>query len=805
MKSVSVARLPIWLLAVLAGVSLLVGCGSSQSRFQSHMDRGNQYLAAGNLEKASIEFRNALQIESDNSDALYWNGRVAERRGNLHEALELYQSALDAHPDDIRARARLAKLLVLGGAIQQALQIISPGLLDHPDDPSLLAARAAARHELKDDGEARADADRAVRASPTNEDAIAVLAALALRSGEGERAVKLVTEAVGRAPGSVELRRILVGVYSATHQSREAGEQMRRIIALEPSEMAPRMQLAAHLAQAHELDEAQQVLEQAVRDLPHKDAAKLALVDFITTQRSRQQGEQVLRDFVAREPDNEDLRLALGMLIQGSGDTHEALAIYREVIHREGKRPKGLAARNRIAAIYMLQGNDNEARQLIAEVLAESPRDDDALIMRANIALAHADPGSAIVDLRAALHDQPKSVVLQRTLARAYLAKSEPALAEDALRAAINSSPEDTTLRIDLAELLLQTDRASQAVALLEETQQKAPQDPQVRLAVIRAYIADHNLPKARSAAEAIETLRPDLADGYYLAGLVAHDQNRLDDSEKQLERALELQPSSVEILTSLTRFTLERGRGPIAIARLQRALDRATGNVQVIDLLGETYLELKDLGHAMETFDAAIAAAPRSWVAYRGLAQVKLARGDPSGAIEQYRLALERAPTEPRVATELAQLYEKQSRIDDAIACYQGLYDHSPGARRLAANNLAVMLTTYRTDQASLERAQALTAGFETADNASLLDTAGWVRFKRRQYHDAVILLERAADRSPDSRLIRYHLGMAQLRLGEREHARRNLELALSGSGSFTGAEEARSALASLKAARAG
>ena len=76
---------------------------------------------------------------------------------------------------------------------------------------------------------------------------------------------------------------------------------------------------------------------------------------------------------------------------------------------------------------------------------------------------------------------------------------------------------------------------------------------------------------------------------------------------------------------------------------------------------------------------------------------------------------------------------------------------------------------------------------------------------FRSREYKDAVVVLERAADRSPDSKVIRYHLGMAELRTGEREHARTNLESALSGTGDFAGSEEARSALASLRAARSG
>jgi tetratricopeptide (TPR) repeat protein len=802
MRSAHAIPLPLHLVAVLGIALAVAGCGNSHSRFLSHMERGKQYLAADNLDKASIEFRNALQIEPRNVEAFYFNGKVAERRGGLREAVGYYQAAIDAQPSDSRSRAALAKIFVLGGAPQRALEVISPGLLDRSDDPDLLAARAAARHELKDDTEAREDAEKAVRIAPGNENAIGVLAALALRAGDTERAVSLVSDAVERVPDSIDLRRILGSIYLSTGQPGKAEEQMRKIIALEPREMSPRIELARHFAQAHELDAAQQVLEQAVRDFPGNDTAKLTLIEFINTQRSPEQGERILRAFISREPDNEDLRLALGAARQRAGVPQEAVAIYREVIRRAGTGSKGLVARDRIAAIQISAGQYEQAKQLIAAVLEESPRDDDALIMRANIALAQNDPGDAVVDLRSVLHDQPKSAVLHRSLARAYVAKGEPALAEETLRSLLDSGTDDLGVRIDLSQVLLQTDRPAQAVLLLEETAKRVPQDPQVSMALVRAYLADRNLSQARAAAEGLKARYPDSANGYYLAGLVAHEEKRADDAQKNLERALELEPTSSDALTALTRYSLERGHAAVAITRLQSALEHDPKNVEFMFLLGGAYLEMKDLARATDVLTRAIALSPRSWLAHRDLGQVRVAAGDLQGALQEYRTAFELAPTQPRVVMELAPLYEKQGRVDAAIACYEALYKGDSNGRRIAANNLAMLLVTYKADQVSLDRARALTASFDLATDASLLDTAGWVRFKRREYRDAVPLLERAADRAPDSKVIRYHLGMAQLRLGQRERARANLETALSGAGTFAGAEEARSVLASLRAA---
>jgi len=791
--------------AVLAiALLMLVACGGARARHDSHMARGMAYLAAGNLEKANVEFRNALQIEPKDAEALYQSAHVAELRGNLREAVALYQGAIDVNPDHVKARAGLARLLVLGGATERALYIIRPGLLAHPDDANLLAARAAARHQTKDDDGARADAQRAVQLAPSNEDAVAILAALDRDAGDTQSAVELVRRTVEQLPTSVAMRQVLASLYLAQGQPAQAEEQLRGVVRLKSEELAPRLVLARYYVQAGRTDDAEQVLLTAVRELPHGVQARLALIDFLAAQRSREQAEQRLRQFIAADPDDAELRFALGMLQQRAGAADEAIATYRQVIDRERMNPRGLAARDRIAALEAARGHRDSAAQLVAEVLRENPRDDDALILKADLDLERDDPAAAIVALRAVLRDQPRSAPLQRTLARAYLATGQPGLAEDALRTAIAAEPRDGGAAIELAQMLLQSGRNAQAVTLLQEAVHNSPGDPRLREALVRACIAQHDLPGARVAADDLIALAPKSSTGYYLAGLVALEQKHYDDAARQLERALELAPAGVEILRAQVRLDLARGTPALAIEHLRQRLDRDPANVAVLELLGALYRENRDLSHALATLERAAGHDSKSWSAHRELALVRLDMQQPDAAIAEYQSALKIAPSEPRLLTELAALYEKQGLIDQAIGCYDTLYSN-PRLQQFAANNLAMLLVTHRSDAASLDRARDLTLGFGTSEDGSLLDTYGWVLFKRHAFEDALAALQRAADRAPDSREIRYHLGMVELQLGRREQARTDLENALSGAASFAGSAEARQTLASLEALSAG
>jgi tetratricopeptide (TPR) repeat protein len=801
----SILRLLICAVAA-AMIATTSGCGGARARFASHLQRGQEFLDNGNLDKAGVEFRNAAQIEPKNPQALYFNGRVAEARSNIREAYGYYQAAIDADAGYDAARAGLGKMLIFAGAAKRALDVVATGLAVHPDNPDLLAVRAAAQQQLKETQAARIDAERAVQLAPTNENALAILAALYAEAKEYPRAISMVSGALARVPKSVNLREVLTNLYLLSGQPEKAEDQMRKVIELEPMELAPRSQLAVHLIRGHNLDAAQRVMEDAVQDFskgkqPSKaDAAKLLLVDFIARQRSREQGEKTLRDFIAREPDNFDLRLGLGALLQRTDAPAEALEAYQEVVQRDGTGPKGLIARDRMAAIHVAAGHSEAARKLLAEVLQTNPRDDDALILRATLEMQQNDPGGSIGDLRAVLRDRPDSVALKRTLAAAYFANKQPALAEETLRAAMQATPNDAAVRVELAKLLAQTGRVPQSMSLLEDTVKQLPDDAQVREGLIRAYLAASNLQGARTAAEELKARQPQSAAGFYYAGIIAAQEKRLGESQTNFEKAHELQPNRMDVLSSLVRVEISRRSYDAAIGTMQTALEHDPKNVDLLNLLGEVYFDRQDFPSASDAFARANAQDPRQPQALRNLARVKLAVHDVDGAAREYQAGLKVAPTEPQLVADAATFYEQQGRIDEAIAAYEGLLRQNPQAQKLAANNLAMLLVTYRNDPASLDRARDLTSSFATSDNGGLLDTAGWVRFKRGEYQQALTTLERALALTPDSRVIRFHLAMDQLQLGLRDKARTNLESALNGAGSFQGAEEARLALANLK-----
>jgi len=109
------------------------------------------------------------------------------------------------------------------------------------------------------------------------------------------------------------------------------------------------------------------------------------------------------------------------------------------------------------------------------------------------------------------------------------------------------------------------------------------------------------------------------------------------------------------------------------------------------------------------------------------------------------------------------------------------------------------MLIATHRSDSASLERAEKLTERFANSDNPAFLDTYGWVLYKRGRYAEAIVPLEKAVAKVPQSQELRYHLGMAQMKAGRVADARKSLETAVQGEQVYPGIEEAREVLKGL------
>jgi tetratricopeptide (TPR) repeat protein len=782
---------------IIMGLAVLsaAGCGGAQARKAKHLEKGHTFLAAGNFEKARVEFQNALQIAPKDAEARFEMGMVDEKLGNPREAAQFYQGTIDVDPEHIGARTNLARLFLMSGATDRAVELIKPALEKHPEDSELLALRAATRLQQKDLTGAQADAERAVALAPTNEDAVAVLAGIFSSNGAKEKAEALLEQSIQRIPGTVDLRLVLMQLYSQENRAADVERLLVKLVELKPKEKTHRLRLAQYYARLNQIDAAEHTLRVAVGDLPAERDLKLALIDFLATRRNRDVAEKELQGMISANPSDNQLKFALASFYEAAQQWPKATAVFQGVIDKEKLEPSGLSARDHLAALRLQRGDVAGALTLANEVLAKSPRDDDALVLRGNIALSQQDPRSAIADLRAVLRDQPNATGVLRMLARAHVANGEPAIAEETMRHAAEANPSDSALKLDFAQLLAQLGKPDQAKPILAELVKLQPDNLGALDTQFRVSFLTKDMMSAKAAADAIVALRPKAALGFLYEGMVAESDNKPEDALQRYSTAMTLEPEAQEPLQTEVRLLVRLKRTDEALKRLDALTASNPNDAFPADLKGDVLAAAGRSSDAQAAYKVAIERAPKWWIPYRGLALALVAAKDTDAAVDTLRKAQPVVEQSEVLGSELATLLEGQGKPDEAISEYEEILRRYPKSDA-AMNNLAMLLVTHKDDRASLDRAKELASRFADSANPSYLDTYGWVLYKRGETAASVPVLERVVAKVPSEALARYHLGMAQSKLGSSAEARDNLTRAVNSGAKFLGLDEAKSTL---------
>jgi tetratricopeptide (TPR) repeat protein len=329
-----------------------------------------------------------------------------------------------------------------------------------------------------------------------------------------------------------------------------------------------------------------------------------------------------------------------------------------------------------------------------------------------------------LADKAAALAPQTIDTLLIK--GQIALVKGDLKAALDTYSAAAKRYPTSLAALLGQAAALGDLGRYKDMLAVTDKAAEVAPRDLQVAYLRARAGVAMQNWDLVRTTVQPLEAELPAV---HPLRALYAEALLELDRSELA---AAQLTP----------------------IARAQ------PGNRQVALLLAEARLAGQDAKGAMVALQA-IADSPQARPEELALmARAAKAAGDPRAADYDRRA---KSPTPQVVGADLAEADAAIQRGDwaKAAVAYDRILAATKGGNALVLNNMAYaqsMLGNH--DKARSFADQALKL---MPDNASVLDTAGWVRFRAGQdLENAKRLLRRAAEQAPQNKTIQMHLAEA-------------------------------------------
>ena len=782
---------------LLAATLLLAGCANPEKAKAEHVKKGDAYLKDSKFQEASLEFRNAIQID-DKLAAAHWGlARSYEGLGRLPEALEEMRKTTSLDPNNLEVRIRLGTYYMLGN--QGRSEIIA--------EADRLAKEVLAKDSNHIEGHI-------------------LMATVLFAQNQKDQAFAELNRAIELNPKRVESYLSLAKFYIANKEPEKAEQTFKQAFSVDGNSSVAYMEYGKFLVQSNRQAEAEAALRKAVEVGPNDRTARFVLASYYLLNRQYDKAEGAYKELAALDPDKPESQAILADFYSAINRLDDAVTIYKNIL---AKSPDFLQGRYRLAEILLARNDSDGVNAQLDEAFKKDQHDRQALLLRARMKAQRGSPDdlkSAIEDLKEVLKQEPTSKP-----GLYYMAQTQFRLgAIDQARAYAGELEKNHSdylpgrlmqlqLTISSGDYKAATVQANDLLARLDKTGPDRENSPQM-LGEIRektyltrgtAQLQLKNTAAARQDFEIAKQIAPGDPTVYNSLALVAFAENKPQDAISAFEGALNVDATNFDALNGLLTLYARDKQIDKANTRIDQALN-AYPNVASLHYLKAQVHYFQGNAQGFEAELNRALEIDRNYLpAYSALANLFIRSKQEDRAIAEYQKIMAIRPDNPAPYVLVGIIEDQRKNYDAAIDNYRKALERDPD-NAIAGNNLAWLFAV--TGKGNLDEAVRLAQGVvqKNPSIAGFIDTLGWVYYKKNlhtaaveQLRKAVTMNEaqaRAANITP-SATYHYHLGMALKEKGDKEESRRELETAIRLSekekAAFAELDDARKALATL------
>lgn len=560
------------------------------------------YIQSGRLKDAVTEAEDILKREPNNLDARRILGRIYYRmigegqQGKINEemlraATEQYEKITAKDPKDVESWLTLGRL--------------------YRTAHNSVAAEKAYSQVLTLD--------------PENEDALTGLAIVYSDVGDTRKAIEKLQAVTNKDPNPRTLM-ALAGSYEQLHDYRSAVEVLRKAMELDAENARIKQALARDLLYSDHLDESLEYYQEIYNDDAHDTDAMLRIAEIYREKRDFAKAREFLDKAKASDPDNLEARYDEVNLLSAEGQNDKAIEALKTLLkdterksYSDSEKGTRVNLLDRLGELYRAS-NQNQAAidtfRQIADLDPDSaPR---AEVQIVDTYRAAKDMKNARAESDAALKKYPDEYLVKRAHAfvLADAGKVDQGVAE--LRAMLKGD-RDREVQLDIAQLYERAKRYQDMAKPLDAAEKLSETKPD-KEAIYFTRGAMYERLKQFDASEAefrkVLELDPDSASALnYLGYMLADRDVRLDEAQKLINRALELDPDNGAYLDSLGWVYYRQNRLDDAEHVLVRALSKTgvSDDPTVHDHLGDVYLKLGKTKDAITQWQASLKEAESS------------------------------------------------------------------------------------------------------------------------------------------------------------------------------------------------
>ena len=798
----------------LSATLLLAACESSEQKAERHFASAQELLAAGDVDRAIVEFRNVFANDDGHKEARLLFARVQLDKGRVRAAISNYLRVAEQFPEEYEAVVKLAELAAFLQSWDEAERHGRAAVELNPDhiDTRAVAAALDYRQALldRDDVARAAVLERAESILGEKPESIIVRNILADGynwQGDFEAALAQVEASLELAPDHKPLHFSKLGILGQIGDEPAIAAHLRDMATRFPDDDEIKASMIRFLIASGDLEEAESFFRSVADPASGEIGPYIAFIRFVSETKGVEAAIAEIESVLETTSQPLLLRSIRAGMLFDEGQRADAITEMEAILAEEGDTVLGEDLEVTLAQMLLVTGNEVGARRRVEEVLSRNPVNIEALKLQAGWLIEGDLAEDAISILRTGLTEAPGDVDALTLLSRAYDRVGNKELARDTLAQAVAASGSAPGPSLRYARVLFGDERYRPAEQVLVSALRVEPENVDILALLGEVYLTTREFGRADGVRERLERLGTPAAlerEARLRVALLA-GQERTNELLATLEDMASAEGGNVEATIALIRTRLTNGEPDVALNIAETALGEDPGNTALRLALAATRAAVGDDEGARNEYEAMIAEGVADAQTWRIYIVTLLREGRAGDAVAALQQATEAFPSDPDLLWMRASYLESEGDIDGAIAVYEELYDINSNSL-VIANNLASLLATWRPDDAeAVDRAFRVARRLNGTEVPAFQDTYGWLLHLTGKSEEAIEYLEPAAEALSADPIVQYHLGTAYLAVGRTEEAAARLRIAIeiAGDGAdYPQLEVARSQLAEIETA---
>jgi len=743
------------LLTFLPLLLILASCSRDpRVQAQRYLDNGNKFFAKAKYKEASIMYRRALQKDLRFGEAYYRLGLTDLKLAAFGDAGHALRRAVELEPTNADAITKLTDLYLVASIQDTAhqdqllkdVQDLSGKLLQQ-DPKSYDGHRLRGQMALvkRDAAGAVTEFEQANAAKPDQPDLVMAYFQALVATNRFPEAEALARHLIEKQKSYAPIYDLLYVQYMRQNKPDLAESILKEKAANNPKQARYLMQLAQHYFLLKRQDDMEAVIQRVTDEKTFPDGHLLAGDFFFLRTRDNQRAEEQYQAAIKAFPKDK--------------------AVYEK----------------RLVELYATSGRSPDANRVLAAILKENPKDNDAIAMRAALMLTTGNReqiNMAANDLQSLVTKNPNNDLLRYNLARALVAKGDLEAARLQLEEAIKLRTDFISAREMLARIYMVKGDPQKALQGSEDILKLDRNNLQAHLTRSAALMSIGDRDRAHQELDYIAQTHPTNLEAQYQTGYLAWQEKDYKKAEQLFTQLYKANPSDPRGLGGLTEALVSEGRMADATKEAEAASAAAPDRRDLKLFIAKLYVRSERYDDAINIYRALLDKDPKNVSLMFQLAETQRRKGDLNASMDSFRRCSQEAPSDTMCLTQLGMLLEATGKRDQAMPIWEQVLKIQPDAP-VALNNLA-----YAKAEQGVDLDQALTmaqrAVQKVPGSMDMADTLGWIYIKKNLSDDAVRVFSDLVQKDPNNPTFHYHYGMALLQKGDKPSAKRELETAM-------------------------